>query len=42
MWTTEAVSQIWGAGFYHQNDEGLSVKLGRLIPRGQWTTLGSR
>ena len=31
--------QIWGAGFYHQNDAGLSVKLGRLIPRGQWTTL---
>ncbi len=31
--------QIWGAGFYHQNDDGLSVKLGQLVPRGQWTTL---
>ena len=31
--------QIWGAGFYYQNDAGLSVKLGRLVPRGQWTTL---
>ena len=31
--------QIWGAGFYHQNDDGLSVKLGQLIPRGEWTAL---
>ena len=31
--------QIWGAGFYFQNDEGLSVKLGQLVPRSQWTTL---
>lgn len=31
--------QIWGAGFYHQNDDGLSVKLGQQVPQGQWTTL---
>lgn len=31
--------QIWGAGFYYQNDDGLSVKLGRQVLQGQWTTL---
>ena len=30
--------QIWSAGFYHQNDAGLSVKLGRNIPAGEWIT----
>ena len=30
--------QIWTAGFYHQNDAGLSVKLGREIPAGEWIT----
>lgn len=30
--------QIWAAGFYHQNDAELSVKLGREIPAGEWIT----
>lgn len=30
--------QIWATGFYHQNDAGLSVKLGHEIPAGEWTT----
>ena len=30
--------QIWATGFYHQNDAGLSVKLGREIPAGEWIT----
>ena len=30
--------QIWATGFYHQNDAGLSVKLGRNIPPGEWIT----
>lgn len=31
--------QIWATGFYHQNDAGLSVKLGRNIPAGEWIIL---
>ena len=31
--------QIWGLGFYYQNDAGLSVKLGQQVSRGQWVTL---
>ena len=30
--------QIWATGFYHQNEAGLSVKLGREIPTGEWIT----
>ena len=30
--------QIWTTGFYHQNNEGLSVKMGREIPANQWIT----
>jgi hypothetical protein len=28
--------QIWARGFYYQNDEGLSVKLGQQVERGAW------
>ena len=34
----EGREQIWATGFYHQNDAGLSVKLGRQIPPGEWIT----
>ena len=34
----EGREQIWATGFYHQNDAGLSVKLGREIPAGEWIT----
>ena len=34
----EGREQIWAAGFYHQNDAGLSIKLGRQIPPGEWIT----
>ena len=34
----EGREQIWATGFYHQNDAGLSVKLGRQIPPGDWIT----
>ena len=34
----EGREQIWATGFYHQNDAGLSVKLGREIPPGEWIT----
>ena len=30
--------QIWARGFYYQNDEGLSVKLGQQVERGAWHT----
>ena len=33
--------QVWGRGFYYQNDEGLSVKLGQKIPAGEWVTYQS-
>ena len=32
----EGSEQIWGRGFYYQNDAGLSVKLGQQVPSGQW------
>ncbi len=31
--------QIWGKGFYYQNDTSLSVNLGQQVPRGEWVTL---
>lgn len=34
----EGREQIWTTGFYYQNDAGLSVKLGREIPAGEWIT----
>lgn len=34
----EGREQIWTTGFYHQNDAGLSVKLGHNIPAGEWIT----
>ena len=34
----EGREQIWATGFYHQNDAGLSIKLGRHIPPGEWIT----
>ena len=34
----EGREQIWATGFYYQNDAGLSIKLGRGIPRGEWIT----
>lgn len=37
----EGREQIWATGFYHQNDAGLSVKLGRNIPAGEWITFDS-
>ena len=34
----EGREQIWTTGFYYQNNAGLSVKLGREIPAGEWIT----
>lgn len=34
----EGREQIWATGFYHRNEAGLSVKLGREIPAGEWIT----
>ncbi len=34
----EGREQIWTTGFYHQNDAGLSVKLGQNIAAGEWIT----
>ncbi len=30
--------QIWGKGFYYQNDAGLSVKLGQHVEQAEWIT----
>ena len=35
---TGGQEQIWTTGFYHQNNDGLSVKLGREIPANKWIT----
>ena len=35
---TDGQEQIWTTGFYHQNTDGLSVKMGREIPANKWIT----
>ena len=35
---TDGQEQIWATGFYHQNNDGLSIKLGREIPATEWIT----
>lgn len=38
----EGREQIWTTGFYYQNNDGLSVKLGREIPPGEWITFDNK